>query len=258
MEKGNWHTTQRYTTSMKNPTPPAPIIRVNRTFSNETKVEIIPTGNYEVWRYNQYEGVKWKKSKKDKHLVGTAYENGFVSAVTPHYGYGNHVAHAVFNKRDDNYSASWVEGTPTSQYTAGGAGAAVDGIQGDTDWRKGHWIGIQGEDALLEINLYSSKVIRSISVGMLKDIRAWIALPKTLEISIWYEGSSAWKTIDVLSMDNPLGEEAATRKEVIFAHDDKHPVKKVRVKFTNAGKLQEWHPGAGYPSYFFVDEVNLD
>jgi len=30
------------------------------------------------------------------------------------------------------------------------------------------------------------------------------------------------------------------------------------VKFTNAGKLQDWHPGAGYPSYFFVDEVTLD
>ena len=59
-------------------------------------------------------------------------------------------------------------------------------------------------------------------------------------------------------MDNPLGEEEATRKEVIFAHDDKRPVKKVRVKFSNAGQLQEWHPGAGYPSYFFVDEVNLD
>lgn len=258
MEKGNWHSTQRYTTSMNNPTPPAPIIRVNRTFSKETKVEIIPTGSYEVWRYNQYEGVKWKKSKKEKRLVGTAYENGFVSAITPHYGYGNHVAYAVFNKRDDNYSASWIEGTPTSQYTAGGAGAAVDGIQGDTDWRKGHWIGIQGEDGLLEINLNSSKVIRSISVGVLKDIRAWIALPKTLEISIWYEGGTDWKTIDILNMDNPLGEEEATRKEVIFAHDDKRPVKKIRVKFSNAGQLQEWHPGAGYPSYFFVDEVNLD
>ena len=48
---------------------------------------------------------------------------------------------------------SWIQGTPTAQYTAGGAGAAVDGIEGDTDWRKGHWIGIQGEDAILEISL---------------------------------------------------------------------------------------------------------
>ena len=40
-----WSITQRYNTSLNNPTPPAPIIRVNRTFSGETPVEIIPTGS---------------------------------------------------------------------------------------------------------------------------------------------------------------------------------------------------------------------
>ena len=253
-----WKTTQRYKTSLNNPTPPAPVIRVNRTFSGETPVEIIPTGSYDLWRYDRYENVKWKKDRKGRERIGTAYDNGFVTAITPHYGYGNHIAKAVFTKRDDNYSARWVQGTPTSQYTAGGAGAAVDGIQGDTDWRKGHWIGIQGEDAILEISLERPKAVRSISVGVLKDIRAWIALPKALEISIWYEGSTQWKTIDMILMENPLGEEEATRKEVIFAHDAQRPVQKVRVKFSNAGKLQDWHPGAGYPSYFFVDEVWLD
>ncbi len=253
-----WNTTERYKTSLNNPTPPATIIRVNRTFSGETPVEIIPTGSYDLWRYDRYENVKWKKDRKGRERIGTAYDNGFVTAIPPQYGYGNHIAKAVFTQRDDNYSARWIQGTPTSQYTAGGAGAAVDGIRGDTDWRKGHWIGIQGEDAVLEISLEKPKAMRSISVGILKDIRAWIALPKALEISIWYEGSTAWKTIDVLPVENPLGEEEATRKEVIFAHDSQRTVKRVRVKFTNAGKLQDWHPGAGYPSYFFVDEVWLD
>ena len=254
-DEGLWNTTERYKTSLNSPTPPAPIIRVNRTFSGETPVEIIPTGSYDLWRYDRYENVKWKKDRKGRERIGTAYDNGFVTAIPPQYGYGNHIAKAVFTQRDDNYSARWIQGTPTSQYTAGGAGAAVDGIRGDTDWRKGHWIGIQGEDAVLEISLEKPKAMRSISVGILKDIRAWIALPKALEISIWYEGSTAWKTIDVLPVENPLGEEEATRKEVIFAHDSQRTVKRVRVKFTNAGKLQDWHPGAGYPSYFFVDEV---
>ena len=257
-DEGLWNTTERYKTSLNNPTPPATIIRVNRIFSGETPVEIIPTGSYDLWRYDRYENVKWKKDRKGRERIGTAYDNGFVTAIPPQYGYGNHIAKAVFTQRDDNYSARWIQGTPTSQYTAGGAGAAVDGIRGDTDWRKGHWIGIQGEDAVLEISLEKPKAMRSISVGILKDIRAWIALPKALEISIWYEGSTAWKTIDVLPVENPLGEEEATRKEVIFAHDSQRTVKRVRVKFTNAGKLQDWHPGAGYPSYFFVDEVWLD
>ena len=253
-----WSITQRYNTSLNNPTPPAPIIRVNRTFSGETPVEIIPTGSYDLWRYNRYENVKWKKDRKGRERIGKAYDNGFVTAVTPHYGYGNHVAKAVFTKRDDNYNAKWLEGTPTSQYTAGGARAAVDGIQGDTDWRKGHWIGIQGENGLLEITLEKPKPMESIGVGVLKDIRAWIALPKELEMNVQYEGSAKWETIGSEFMKNPLSQEEPVRKEVIFTFADVRPIKRIRIKFINAGVLQEWHPGAGYPSYFFLDEVRLD
>jgi hypothetical protein len=253
-----WSITQRYNTSLNNPTPPAPIIRVNRTFSGETPVEIIPTGSYDLWRYNRYENVKWKKDRKGRERIGKAYDNGFVTAITPHYGYGNHVAKAVFTKRDDNYNAKWLEGTPTSQYTAGGARAAVDGIQGDTDWRKGHWIGIQGENGLLEITLEKPKPMESIGVGVLKDIRAWIALPKELEMNVQYEGSAKWETIGSEFMKNPLSQEEPVRKEVIFTFADVRPIKRIRIKFINAGVLQEWHPGAGYPSYFFLDEVRLD
>ena len=253
-----WSVSQRYTTNLNNPTPPAPIIRVDRTFSKETQVEIIPTGSYGMWRYNQYENVEWKKDRKGRKRMGTAYDNGFVTAITPHYGYGNHMAKAVFTKKDDNYGAEWIQGTPTSQYTAGGAGAAVDGIQGDTDWRKGHWIGIQGENGLLEITLEKPKPMESISVGVLKDIRAWIALPKELELNIQYEGSSQWETIGSEFMNHPLSQEEPVRKEVIFSFADARPIKRVRIKFVNAGVLQEWHPGAGYPSYFFLDEIRLN
>ena len=253
-----WSATQRYSTNLNNPTSPAPIIRVARTFSENTPVAIIPTGCYDLWRYDRYENVKWKKDRKGRERMGTAYNNGFVTAVTPHYGYGNHIAKAVFTKRDDNYDSKWLEGTPTSQYTAGGPRAAVDGIQGDTDWRKGHWIGIQGEDGLLEITLEKPKPMERISVGVLKDIRAWIALPKELEMNIQFEGSAKWEPVGRESMNNPLSQEEPVRKEVVFTLADARPIKKIRIKFVNAGVLQEWHPGAGYPSYFFLDEVRLD
>ena len=254
----SWKFTQRYTTSLNNPTPPAPIIRVARTFSKKTPVEIIPTGSNGLSRYDRYENVKWKKNQKGQEHIGTAHDNGYVTAITPYFGYGNHIAKAVFTKRDDNYDAKWIEGAPTSQYTAGGAQATVDGIQGDTDWRKGHWIGIQGENGLLEITLKKPKPMKQISVGVLKDIGAWIALPKELEINIQHEGSTKWEAIGRKFMNNPLSQEKPVRKEIIFAYSDARPIKRIQIRFVNAGALQDWHPGAGYPSYFFIDEVRLD
>ena len=257
--EGSWQTTQRYKTSLNNPTPPAPIIRVNRTFSGETPVEIIPTGSYDLWRYDRFENVKWKKDRKGRERLGTAYDNGFVTAITPHFGYGNHIAKAVFTKRDDNYSARWIQGTPTSQYTAGGAGAAVDGIQGDTDWRKGHWIGIQGEDAVLEISLNKPKAIQSISVGVLKDIRAWIALPNSVAVEVRYQDEDEWTALGSVNFEyRALFEEEPIRLSLPFKTDSESPISKIRVHYENAGELMPWHPGAGYPSYFFVDEVTLD
>jgi hypothetical protein len=41
---------------------------------------------------------------------------------------------------------------------------------------------------------------------------------------------------------------------------DAQQPKKVRflyLKFTNAGLLPEWHPGAGGQTFFFVDEVSV-
>ena len=257
-EPSDWGKVYRYATKMKNPTPPAPIVRVPRTFTGTAKVEIIPTGQYDLWQYHSYENVKWKKDRKGRVRIGTAYDDGFVTAITPHFGYGNHVAKAVFSKRDDNLEAAWVVGHASPQYTAGGPEAMVDGITGDTDWRKGHWVGVQGHDATLEITLKKSKQVQTVHVGILKDIRAWIAAPQKVEVQVLYEGDDQWHFFGAMEMDNPLGQEEAVRHNMVLSNPRTDLVKAIRITYTNAGRLQDWHPGAGYQSYFFTDEVRLE
>ena len=134
----------------------------------------------------------------------------------------------------------------------------VDGITGDTDWRKGHWVGVQGHDATLEINLKKSKQVQTIHVGILKDIRAWIAAPQKVEVQILYEGDEKWHFFGAMEMDNPLGQEDAIRSDVVLSNPRTDLVKAIRITYTNAGRLEDWHPGAGYQSYFFTDEVRLE
>ena len=257
-EPSDWGKVYRYATKMNNMTPPAPIIRVPRTFTRTAKVEIIPTGQYDLWRHDRYENVKWKKDRKGRERIGRAYDDGFVTAVTPHFGYGNHVSRAVFSKRDDNLEAQWIVGHPSDQYTAGGPEALVDGITGDTDWRKGHWVGVQGQDATLEIRLKKSKQVQTIHVGILKDIRAWIAAPQKVGVQVLYDGDEQWHFFGAMELDNPLGQEDANRHVVLMSNPRTDAVQAIRITYTNAGRLQDWHPGAGHQSYFFTDEVRLE
>lgn len=257
-EPSDWGKVYRYKTGTNNPTPPAPIVRVPRTFTGTAKVEIIPTGQYELWRYDRYENVKWKKDRKGRERIGQAYDDGFVTAITPHFGYGNHVARAVFSKRDDNLEAKWILGHPSPQYTAGGPEAMVDGITGDKDWRKGHWVGVQGHDATLEITLKKPQTVQIVHVGILKDIRAWIAAPEKIEIQVLYEGDDQWHFFGAMEMDNPLGQEEGIRHNVAVSNPRTDLVKAIRITYYNAGRLQGWHPGAGGQSYIFTDEVRLE
>ena len=252
----SWNQTERYTNSMNNPTPPAPIIRVPRSFTSPADVEIISTGYGDVWRSIQDEGVQWKKDRKGRQTKGKAIESGFIKAKTPHYGYGNHVAKAVFSQRDDNLNATWLSGVSHPQYSADGPQTLVDGILGDGDWRKGSWMGIYDQDATLEISLTNPKNLNTVNVGLLKDIRAWIALPQRVRVEILVD--ELWTEVGSTS----LKERALTQEEpyrIALPFDFKTTlVKAIRVHYENAGALESWHPGAGYPTYFFMDEVVLD
>ena len=252
----NWNQTERYTNSMNNPTPPAPIIRVPRSFTSPAEVEIISTGYGDVWGSTQDEGVEWKKDRKGRQTKGKAVESGFIKAKTSHYGYGNHVAKAVFSKRDDNLKATWISGISHPQYSADGPQTLVDGISGDGDWRKGSWMGIYDQNATLEISLKNPKNLTTIKVGLLKDIRAWIALPKWVRVEVLV--GDLWTEVGSTSLnERALTQEDPYRLELPFNFETTL-VKAIRVHYENAGALENWHPGAGYPTYFFMDEVVLN
>ena len=162
----------------------------------------------------------------------------------------------MFSKRDDNLNATWLSGVAHPQYSADGPQTLVDGILGDGDWRKGSWMGIYDQDATLEISLTNPKNLNTIKVGLLKDIRAWIALPQQVRVDILV--GDLWTEVGSTSLkERALTQEDPYRIELPF--DFKTTlVKAIRVHYENAGALESWHPGAGYPTYFFMDEVLID
>lgn len=177
-------------------------------------------------------------------IYARSYRNGDSSGVTS----------AVLRR----IPARWrvvLHSAPHPQYQADGAISMIDGVRGSVIWRRGEWLGFQGKDLDVEIVMDTLKVLRSVSVGFLQDVRPWIVYPSSMHVETSPDGIN-WTSVGSAQPPAPVTDMSAqtTTLTVNFS-----PVRArhVRIRATNFGPLPAWHPGAGGQAYVFCDEVQL-
>jgi len=174
-------------------------------------------------------------------------------------GLTQHRSVALSTKKPNDWTAQITAGNPNPQYNPGSA-SIVDGVMGDVDWRKGEWTGVQGEDLVVELRSSTKRVGKEIEVeiGLLKDIKSWIALPSSIEVVAHFaNGQSSTGRIDL--QPRALSEEPSTilRSLVVLKSRKKSELTSVTVRMSNPGSMPEWHPGKGGASFIFLDEITL-
>jgi hypothetical protein len=142
------------------------------------------------------------------------------------------------------------------QYTAGGDDGIIDGIYGETNWRKGEWQGYQGQNFEATIDLGKVQTVSVISSNYLQDTRAWIVFPTEVEYFTSVDGK---KFKSEGKIPNPV---AASDYEVQLKKFEYHLPKQVKARYIkcvakNYGKLPEWHLGAGGEAFIFIDEIEV-
>lgn len=210
---------------------PAPRIRVARRFETETTAWI--------------DGVEETLSESRRLERGD--------------GLTQHRSVALSTKKPNDWTAKITSGNPNPQYNPGSA-SIVDGVLGDVDWRKGEWTGVQGEDLVVELRSSTKRAGKEIEVeiGLLKDIKSWIALPSSIEVVAHFaNGQSSTGSIDLQS--RALSEEPSTilRSLVVLKFRKKSELTSVTIRLVNPGGMPEWHPGKGGASFIFLDEITL-
>ena len=210
---------------------PAPRIRVARRFETETTAWI--------------DGVEETLSESRRLERGD--------------GLTQHRSVALSTKKPNDWTAQITSGNPNPQYNPGSA-SIVDGVFGDVDWRKGEWTGVQGEDLVVDLRSSTKRAGKEIEVeiGLLKDIKSWIALPSTIEVVAHFaNGQSSTGSIDLQS--RALSEEPSTimRGLVVLKFRKKSELTSVTIRLVNPGSMPEWHPGKGGASFIFLDEITL-
>ncbi len=161
---------------------------------------------------------------------------------------------AHFYKRLNNWTIT-INSTYNPQYTAGGDKGIIDGVKGETNWRKGEWQGYQSQDFECVIDLQKETEVSKFSASFLQDSRSWILMPVKVEF--------------YTSQDNVHFTLASTIQNDIDAKDYEVRIKDfagnalpqkarfVKVKAYNYGKLPEWHQGFGGDAFVFIDEIEV-
>lgn len=178
----------------------------------------------------------------------------FAKSFDPKTNRFSNVISATFFKKPNDYSIA-IKSSYSAQYHAGGPEGLLDGILGNENWRKGDWQGYQGQDFEAVVDLKKEQSVSQVSARFLQDTRAWILMPTKVEYYVSKDNVNFQLAVTV---NNTL--EAKDYDVKIIAFDGKlkpQNVRYIKVKAYNFGKLPEWHQGAGYDAYLFIDEITV-
>ncbi|MBK7817682.1 MAG: GH92 family glycosyl hydrolase [Sphingobacteriaceae bacterium] len=142
------------------------------------------------------------------------------------------------------------------QYSAEGPQSLVDGVCGDTDWRKGDWLGYQGQDVECVIENKDPKLISKVSASFLQDTRSWIVFPKVITIYTSVDGIN-YKEVGASKTAVGIKDLTVQTQEISIDLKTPQRLKFIKLVAKYYGQLPEWHEGKGGEAFIFIDEIEL-
>lgn len=130
----------------------------------------------------------------------------------------------------------------------------TDGLFGGSTFVES-WIGWEGSDATLIIDLGENKAVRSVETDFLHQLGAWILLPQKVNYSYSSDGQqyTHWQT-------HTIAEDRSVQVKFVGIKSElPEPVstRYIKIVVTGTKICPEWHYGVGHPCWFFMDEVTV-
>jgi len=158
-----------------------------------------------------------------------------------------------FNQHLGTGASIQLTNAPSERYSAGGAGAILNGIQGSSErYGDKEWLGFEGDDFVATVDLGESKTIDHINFRFFNGPGQWIYPPRNIEVQI----------------TKSLKEEGATFRTSVQSGDDKIVETKLetkgtsgrylQIKIPNYGLIPEGSQGGGNRAWLFIDEITLN
>ncbi|WP_430816212.1 sulfatase-like hydrolase/transferase [Carboxylicivirga sp. RSCT41] len=142
---------------------------------------------------------------------------------------------------------------PHGKYKSKGAETLNDGKTGTRFYNDGQWLGFEGKDAEVIIDLGQNTLINSIAVSALNNPEAWIFLPRSVELS-WSDNGTTFSNAIQKTLEPGLLRKGILQHTLRIEQEDIH-ARYLKVKVRNTGECPDWHNGKGSPAWLFIDEI---
>ncbi len=139
------------------------------------------------------------------------------------------------------------------KYLDGNLAYLTNGVNGASDYNI-HWLGWFGTDTELILDLDSLTTAKNISINSLWNGKSWILHPTEVSCSISADGITYFP-VGSIPVAGEQQKEQAIRNYLFHPENKTYRYVKLTVKGTK--KLFNWHPSAGEPSWFFLDEISV-
>ena len=147
--------------------------------------------------------------------------------------------------------------TPDKRFVGKNDTTLIDFEKGSTSHGDGKYLGFEGNDLDILLDLGVTKKISAISLGFLVNHGSYLLPPASVEIYGGTETGSNLKKLSILQYrDTAFIPGAVQRASTHYLK--KLDLKYIRIKAKNAGRLPVWHSAKGSKSWLFVDEITIN
>ena len=146
---------------------------------------------------------------------------------------------------------------PSPRYPGrNGAASLTDGEGGEADYLSGAWLGFEGSDVSVLVDLGRSLAVDEVQAEFLQFVPGGIFLPVQVEFAV---GDS----LDSLRTVKTVAAELSPREpgplvRPLTAKDLKVQGRFVQVRARNVGSIPAWHAAADAKAWLFVDEIMVN
>lgn len=142
---------------------------------------------------------------------------------------------------------------PSFKYQARGAQSLTDATLGSLNHNDGCWLGFEGDDAEIKLDLGNEQPVREIQVAFLQNIKSWIMLPQSVLLEVADISGTYIKEGEItIGISSPA--DTIIRKNIVFQVKKKN-CRFIRIKIKNGGPLPADHLYPGEPAWLFIDEL---
>lgn len=226
-----------------------------RTFISETTVHLGHLNQSTRIHYTTdgsqpgAESPVWEKSQTiaaDLHLKAIAIDaNGRQSLPVE----------AIFHRIPHDYKLELLT-TYSSQYTAGGDLALIDGERGNESFTSGMWQGYEGVDLHAVIDMGKPGNISKVTAGFLQRQASWIFMPEDVSVAVSMDGNN-FTELGTVANTTPADAPGSILRDFVL-NTPPTEARYVRIIARNRGVCPDWHLGAGHKAWIFADELMIE